>query len=353
MPTDLVRPTITYFAERGVRDGSSPIERFGVDASDATRKFFVPWDERFLAASAILGRSEIEYYVDGGGNSTPTGLKRLVPLRHPDTVVYPFYLWASHITEVKGHQFAGNRVGGDSSIANTFTKAEITVQYESVDYQMFNDSQVTNPATGEAWVWPDDEWVRYTSIGEMTTSTEYITLPGGTIQYCRSTGTAEPHGRPIPFGTGIVKPIMEFKVTWKHIPFAIVSPYGDEFFCPWKRRIWGDGDTIKPYIGSVNKTDFMGYKAGTLLFSNIRLIPKKSPYLVPEWDIEFTFAVDPYKWNYKLFVPTTSVGDNLEWLLAIRPTSGTTTHYAEGSIPDSKCIYNEREFTNLFRVDIV
>lgn len=346
----LVRPTITYFAERGSRDGSSPSESFGAEGSSATRKFFVPWDERFLAATAILGYSQIGY--DG---SAPDGLRRLIPLRHPDTSVFPYYWYAASITNCTGHKFSGKRTGSDSSVANTFDKAELTVQYEQVDYLMFNDSTTVNPVTGDPWTWPTDEWVRYTSIGEMTTSTNYLALPGGTIQYARNPAlplpTAPPHGKPIPFATGIVQPIMEFKLTWKKVPFQIVSPYLGYTANPWKRRIWGDGtNTYLPYIGTVNKTSFLKYPAGTLLFSNIRMIPRKSPYLVPEWDVEFTFAVDPRKWNYKLYVPPKAEADNFEYYLAIRPTSGTTTWYDQGSIPDYKCLYNEREFTELFQV---
>lgn len=340
MSSPLTRPTITYFAERGVRDGSSPSEAFTPDGSPSTRKFFVPWAQRFTAATAILGYTQIGYT-----GSTPDGLRRLLPLRHPDTSVFPYYWWAAGITKVEGHKFTGKRVGSDSSTANTFEKAEITVQYEQVNYYMWDESAVVIPGTSTPWIWPDDEWARYTSIGEIRTSTDYLQLPGGLLYYCRpSPSTDAPHNKPIPFNAGLILPIMEFPVTWKKIPYEIMSPYVDS---PWRDRIWGDG-TNPPYIGTVNKHDFLGYRAGTLLFSGIRLIERKSPFLVPEWDVEFTFAVDPRKWNYKAFIPPKA---DTEWLLVVkRNNDNTITHYAEGSIPDNKTLYNERDFTELFQV---
>lgn len=343
MSSPLVRPTLTKFAERGVRDGSSPTEAFATDGSAATRLFFVKWSERFLAASAILGYADIGYT-----GITPDGLRRLTPLIHPDTTVFPQLWYASAITKVEGHKFTGNRIGSDTSIANTFKWAKIEVQYEQLGYLVIDDTATIVPGTADAFSWPGDEYRRWVSFGEPRTSTDYVTLPGNILKYARSAGTAVPHNRPIPFNVGISLPIMELPVTWHKVPYDIFNPnLSSAISNPWPTRIWGDASTL-PYLGSVNKTTFLNRPPGTLLFSNIRPIPRKSAFLRPEYDIEFTFAFDPHGWNYKAYI---SVGAATEWISVVKESSpGAVTYYAPGSVPDGMSMYNEREFRDLFKV---
>ena len=78
----IVRPTVVKLSERGPRDGSSPVESFGPGAATTQRIFRCEWANRFKAARAILGYSDLEY----NGSGKIIGLRRLTPLRHSRSV---------------------------------------------------------------------------------------------------------------------------------------------------------------------------------------------------------------------------------------------------------------------------
>lgn len=192
-----------------------------------------------------------------------------------------------------------------------------------------------------------NELLRYVSIGDPKASVEYLGLPGGTIKYFRASGTDLPHNTGVAFNIGKVLPIVEFVVTWHKVPYDIYDPSGLILSAPsaWQKRIYGDPATpsAKPFIGTVNKTTFLNYPAGSLLLANVQPIRRFNNIGQSEWDIEFTLAFDTNKWNHKYYSSIDATHEGYQYV-------GRTQYYADGSVPDGQSIYNEREFADLFKV---
>lgn len=304
--------------ERGVRDGSSPEERFELNGAGCTRIFRCDWADRVDVVKFFLGYSAIW---DNAG--TPT-LSRLLPQAHP---LFPSFA-ATKVTSVKGIKWTGNAVGGayqyklDSSQINLFKYAELTIQYEHVDYEMLDDGEIT------------DEQDRYVSRGETTPSAEFLQLPGGAFKYISA--STPPHQTVIPFNVGKILPQEKFILTWRRLPeaaWAIGSNLYD--------RVYDNG-----YLGAINANVFWGRPVGTVLFSGVRPILNRSPLGDGfEWDLEYTFDYDPHGWNHKYYYNPAGTNNGFHFV-------GTgTTIYTATTLPDNYSIYNSRTLENLFAVD--
>lgn len=324
----ITRPTLTKNAERGSRDGTSPRDTWSLDAVGSDIKRFVKWSERFDAIDYYLGHARID--LDGSGD--PLELQRLTPKPHP----YDARLYPTRMEGIYNHKIddLAPYTTVEGEVMNAFEKVEYLIHYERLPYKIKEDDEITY------------EYERYTYIGEERVSTDYVTLPGGGLGYRRSSGSDPPHNQPIPFATGIVLPIIEFPVTWYRLPEELID---FDTPGPWLKRLIGSA-SAKSYLGSVNKYAFKGFQPGTLLFSNYRRIRKPMPVTLNgydpavEWDIEYTFAYDPNKWNFKYY-----------WSLADATNNGwyfisKDSYYASGSIPDGASLYNERNFDDLFDV---
>lgn len=330
----ITRPTLTRFNERGQCDNSTFDERIGVDVNSTRRKVWCAWSERFKAARAFLGYSQLER--DGGG--AVIGLRRLTPLKHPDNtgdyVNGAPYLWASAVGSTP-YKVTGNAGTSavDTSGRSNFQQAQIEIEYANPRYIVKEDADVTSYPAG-------NEWERYTRVEGGTSTSNYIMLPGGTLKYFRSAGAAAPHGLPINYNYGKVLTIQEIKLTWCRLPYDL---YQIGSLSNWAKRIWGVAGT-PPLLGKVNKTSFLGYPAGIVLFSDIRPIIRDSYFDVTEWDFEITLAIDMNGWNYKYYSPAAGASGRGWYKVA------TDSYYAEGSTPDDKSIYNEGALNYIFDV---
>lgn len=335
----ITRPTLTKFNERGQRENATWTEAVAVDGSGSTRRVWLRWGERFLGSRAIVGFSQLEY-----SGLIVTGLRRLTPLPHPDntgnyTTGAP-YLFASGVQSIRPFKVTGNagNSGIDSSGRSNYLNADVEIQYANPRYVVLSEAQMPT--------WPADEWQRFVRIDDSTTTGTYIMLPGGTLKYWRPdvpTPTVRPNGIPINFNFGKVVSVTELKLTWCRLPFALYS-----FAAPtkWQKRIWGYApDAIDSLLGTVNKTAFLGYAPGCLLFSNIKPIPRASIFDITEWDFEITLGIDPNGWNYKYYSSADPSDTARGWYKV-----ASDMYYADGSTPDEKSIYNERELRHIFDV---
>lgn len=345
---EIVRPTTTYYQELGTRDGSARVDFFGMGANGSSREIWCPWVDRYKVARAILGYSQLakENALDP---TEITGLRRLTPLPHPDAQVggsddSPGNMFATQITGIRGHKpLAGVSSTLETDInasakKNVFEKAIFEVKYENIGYQVYKDSEVPS--------WPENEAYRFVEVLEPTPSSSYITLPGGTLNYIRN-GGGGPTGQPINFNVGKIFSTMQFKFLWKRLPYDLFIPGA---FTKWAKRIWGDPDdsSVKPLLGTVNKTASLGFPAGTLLLENIRPIPVRSPfYFIWEWDFEITFNYNPNFWNYLYYFPVSTAGTTYRGFYLV---GAGTTFYANGSVPENYSLYNEREHALIFDV---
>lgn len=190
----------------------------------------------------------------------------------------------------------------------------------------------------EAGDWSIREFERFTRILEPQPSSEYITMPGGTLAFLKS-GGGGPTGK-IAQNVGKIFSTIQYKLLWKRLPFALYSLSNPT---KWQKRIWGS-DTNTPLIGTVNKYEWNGFKAGTLLFENCRPIPVDSMFgYLYEWDFEYTLHLDVNGWNRKYYFPPASSGAGDAGFYFV----GKSTYYDTGSVPDGESIYNERDFSLL------
>jgi hypothetical protein len=352
MPPDpIVRPQVNYLKERKVREHGSPIESLGISDTLATRSVWVPWEQRFIASRAILGYSKLQR--DPGDNSV-VGLNRLTPLPHPDienvdTNATSAYLYATKITEIKPYKPLQGElppaieqsmvVTGGVASRSQFLVADITVQYENPLYEVLEDEDEN---TG----WPNHEYGRFLRFIEANDSVEYITMPGGTLRYIKD-GGGGPTGKTIAFNAGKIFPKQQLKYRWCRLPNDLYSPYYPA--TEWQKRVWGDPATATvPLIGKVNTTTFLGRRAGTMLFENIKPIPNPGMFgQLYEWDFEITIHYDPNGWNNKYFFTSVAadVADRGFYLVG-----AGTTYYTPDLIPPNYSIYNVDDLDKIFDV---
>lgn len=339
----IVRPTLTFYQERGTRDGSANQTQFGMGANSGTRPVWVDWVDRYKAARAIIGYSQLDRLA-----GIIIGLRRLTPLPHPDAETAgsddgPGNMFATRINGIKGYKaLAGTSSTLETAVnagvkKNVFEKAEIEIMYENPGYQVRTEEEIEN--------WPEDEYLRMFEVLEPTPSSSYITLPGGCMNYIRESGTDAPHGLPVNYNVGKVFSTMQLKFMWHRLPYDLFDISNQT---NWAKRIYGDPDNPDeiPLIGTVNKTAWLSFPAGTLLLENVRPIPVKSPfYYIWEWNFEITWNYNPRGWNYLYyFSPAGGAGSGTYFV------GKGTTYYAPGSVPDNTSIYNEREHSLVLNV---
>ena len=387
----IVRPTLTKLAENGTRDGSSQTSTLGLGEVNVKRKLVVLWEEANKAAQHFLGFSRISR--DGMG--LPIRIERLLPISHPDDPA----LIATALSVTTNHHWLSSRGTNialpgsrtnrlpDQSVGSIYDKLMFDVQYERPMYTLLEDSAVL----------PSEEYMRYVDFLEPKPSTEVITLPGYSLNYTLAVGQPKPAifldrtKAAIPGNVPLIQPIRDVYAVWKRLPADFYSFFSTS---PWLDRITGTPNAttpIKPYIGTVNKTQFGSYPAGTLLFTNWEPIRKPAPFVLytgspgsmtwispaVEWDIKFTFRYKPNGHNYiylnDMAIPPPAVSPPPPPpppavpppppppLVPPPPPTLRSGYYyvsrtgvfnTSGNVPDGDSIFNEREFRDLFKVSI-
>jgi hypothetical protein len=336
-----IDPTTLGIKERGQRTFDSPAGSFELNNSTLERHYVVPWANRLSALKFFLG--EVETYDDSGTTKLSRTLPHTADSNFSDVV-------AVKCSRLTGFRWTGTANSGTplspsdpyvwgSGYANVFDQAELTIQYEHVPYYRVTDADRTTEL---------DRWV---SVDEYRPSAEYLTIPGSTMQFYRDPGgaspTAAPNGRGVPYPIGRVMPQTSITLTWHNLPNNVWTP--DSTL--WK-RVFGyesGGSYTPPYIGTANKTAFLGFPAGTLLFENIVPVRNRSPYGSGFWyNLSYQFLYKPYG-HYKLFFSPVSASE-VSYAGFYYVGAVGDSYRTPATVPDFKAQYNAREFADLFKV---
>jgi hypothetical protein len=340
---------MTKIAPDGARDGTH--RRWTIDKNgdvSLTRKFWCLAEDEYKIAEYFLGKTKEQ---DGR-------LRRLLPLTDDKDTTFV----ATGISVNQQHKYTGP-LGADpllpgdrttnpapvtKGVDGGFAKTKFEVRYTRVKYRMAADVESMPPV--------DEEAQRFVELLEPRPASSILTLPGHAMKYVRDAGggTNRPHGNIIPYNIPKIFPQIELPVIWHNLPssmFQFSSP--GEYL---KRYLgWVTGTPVKPYWGKINKYDFLGFRAHTLLLTDWRLVPR--PSLVPEpgylsidWDVHYTWLYDPNRHSYKWFndvSPFTGPSTNQSGFYEVTVDG---VYYAPGSLPDNTGIFDEIDFNDLFKV---
>ncbi len=367
----LARPILSKLAERGVKDGSSQTATLGLAEVTCRRKFTCAWTESADAAKHFLGYARIDR--DAGGE--PVRLRRLLPAPHPDDAA----LVATALTVTANYQWLaarganaaapGSRTNrlADQSVGSSYKKLDFEVQYERPMYDLREDADTSI----------NEEYKRYVDFLEPRPATEVQTLPGHTLSYVLAPGQAAPAvftsgsppataaSLPIPGTVPLIQTLRDIPVVWKRLPADFYS-----FFDPGPavRRLTGDpaaSPPVRPYVGTVNKTAFGPYPAGSLLVHDWKPVRRPAPFVqyapvegggyrwvspAVEWDVEYTFRYRPSLHNFVFLNDLRASGSSAPLRAGYYYASRSKTYYAPGSVPDGDSLFCEREFRDLFKV---
>lgn len=260
---------------RGIREGSHPMEVFGPDGATCERSWFVRWSDRHSFKDWLVGK--VKTYTSGSGDEL---LSRLMPQTHPD---FPNWI-CTKITSITGHQFLDDDADG----MPVYTYAEVKALYEMADVLLLPDTETAS------------ETARYTTFpggpgDEIESTTDYLSMPGGVLNFLTSTGEltppfTPPHMTPIPMGFGFPVIKETFSVTWKRVPYAAFIPTSNLY-----KRVYGDpANGVRPYLGAFNTTTLFDRKIGTCQLINC--VPRLLPDPDGEdwmWNIQYKFSHCP------------------------------------------------------------
>jgi hypothetical protein len=228
-------------------------------------------------------------------------------------------------------------------ISNQWKYFVYTANYERLLYPIKPDSEI---GTGFKW-----EYERNCYETEARLSTDYITLPGGVMQY-RTPDNSQPNGRIIPFNVGRVFPLTEVNFVWARVP--------DEWFRPGTRlyeRIYGTDRFFgalerknRSYVGTVNSREFLGRSPGNLLLTGVTTERRISPLGRIEWNLTFNFAHDVNGHNWKAFYGTQLTDGPNGFYLVLRKDAPYPALPADSNLADGSSLFDINDFRELFWV---
>jgi hypothetical protein len=261
---------------RGIRDGSSPRHTRDPNGSTVQMKFLV--DANYLERFAVYMLGASVKYTDGFGQH----ISRLMPQTFPGKP----QMVAVKIDEATGFQFQQDDTTSKTYPVPTFRDADTTITFQHLPFFLATDAQI---AAG------GNERDRYVQVLPSQHDVSYLNLPGGIMRYIRQSGTAIPHGAPIPFNLGIPIPESTIRRKWFRVPYNLWGENTILF-----GRVFGNLELgTKPYVGTINTVELFGYPPGYLLYLGI----EESLELDPlgddlAWDLT-------HKWLVKHLAPHT------------------------------------------------
>ncbi len=336
--------------ELGTRDGTSPTESHSPGMSQGQRTFLCTWSERGNAAVWFLGDADVNETGNGGPSNNT--ISRLIPQTYPgnEKVI-------ATTINISGHQSVGQSGNANASlgnasdanitITNSYTMAKLEVGYSLELYRAdVTDAQISGGL---------HEYDRYVSIPETRSSAEYLSMPAGMMGYIGISGYA--NGTPtVPFNPGRISPWEEVPIVWHRVPDAAWDATSVASYL--YQRVYGNA-TQPGYIGTVNRAEFFGRAAGTMLFQGVRAVKEASPIGDYggsngwEYRLEYQFTFNPHGWN-RLYYWAREIGNrtaqNGFYLVGTGNAAGAFPFYSAGNVPDNYSLYNERDFAQLFNV---
>lgn len=335
----IVRPTLSYLRERGVRDGSSPRKTLSQSETSFTKRYFVSWSDRYNVVKYFLGDVRISY--DGSIPPEPVRLERLVPLLFPGEE----FAYASRISVLNNHKITGKEsTAFDGAVSAIYDQVEIEVTFEKPKYRILTDASVG----------ADEEFLRYVQFPIMPDMTgQYVQIPSGGLTYVAQGGADPPTDHKVPFQAGMIEPQMKMQFTWMDLPPDILDYYSTIGPLPWWDRMIGT-DSERSYIGTINKTEIFRIPPGKGLLMSVKPMMRSSPVDSSDWDIgarydiqfEFEICPIPGGWNALYFNDVAGFASDYYYVAR----GGSTTYQAPGTVGDNESLYCEREFRDLFKV---
>jgi hypothetical protein len=264
----------------------------------------------YLLGAAVL-------YVNGSGKQR---LSRLMPRADAEDI----HLAVTEV-RVSGIGFKED-VGVDFPIAD-YNLLDLDCTMETVPFDLVPDGEV-------------DEFDRYVQVLPDQPAIQYLNLPGSGMNLKYRTAGGAPDGISIPYNVGF--PFVKNRVMrkWHRVPKKTLDPGS-----PLMNRLVGTpgpGGTL-PYLNSVNKTDFMGYKAGTLVLVGYSPEVFYDP-VAEDWMLNITYSWDLLVNNANyLYYFAGSGGGTSGWYLASRGAYSTTPG-------DTDILFPLREHRDIFVV---
>jgi hypothetical protein len=303
------------YQELGVREGDSPAASLDTETMATTRRLIVDWADIQTAMQQLIGFS----YLDANNK-----LHRYLPQRDWEYKG----LWAGKVTRTQGLGWK-QLYTAEYGAGNSFKKASLDVTFLPRPYRLLDDAELASVG--------GNEFLRYVEI-ETTSDASYLSLPqNGELKW------SEPPGRdvatkPFPGNVGIIVGALTYTLRWHQIP-DLGLPV----------------DTIIGTIGHVNKTDFGDpsnfryfFPKGTALVlgAGWRKVHMFTPDgLQPGWNVEYQVKYAPHGHNrFYDFKCLVSGVKTPGWY----QVTSDGVAYPDGSIPDTKCVFDEIEFKYLF-----
>lgn len=309
---------------RGVEDGSHPSYSLDPKGCSIAARYFVVFDQLDAFIAYMLGAARV--YTDSSDHVT-----RLIPQTFPGKPQF-----AAMAVRTVGHAFVEDDEGTEDAPhlpVPTYEKVEVEVQFEQCFFKLTPDIADN----------PDLEYDRYVELLPSTTETTYLSLPGSTMKYVTESGAGTPNGIPIPYGVGVPETKTHLAYKWWRVPRSAWDPAALTLL--YKRVHGYEAGGIRSYVGTVNKTALKGHDAGTLLFEGVEEEVVPDPV---EGDFCFNLVYKFSKFgpghNNLLWAGNTAESSDRGYFQARK----TGSFEAVGSITDGKCLFDEREFRDLW-----
>lgn len=210
-----------------------------------------------LAVRDILGWSE----------RVKDKLVRHLPMRHP----FWHWMYATKISNVKFLGSQGTTVSSGLGKTHSYTRTNLTVVYSSLPYEVKQDWEIYGDSPGQQAATPNKDILPAAQCGEwgrfvekkFKPLSEYIASDRGDFKFTDS--AAASNGKVIKMGVPrlVHKGLVEWK--WHYVPYE------------WLMNYQGVPTNLMSCVGKVNKYEFAGFPAGTLLLENFDLQPVSLP----------------------------------------------------------------------------
>jgi len=329
---------------RGVKDGSHPTHSRQIGSTTVRRTFFCagPYLESFIAY--MLGGATT--YTDPTENPSVMRISRLLPQAYPGKP----QVVATQIVSARGARAQGIDGAGTPPLP-LYPAWEVEVLYEMVPFDLRTDAQIISQDLVEG--------SRYVQQLPSTVESKYLNLPGGSCIY-RVSGGGAPNGKPVPYSIGIIEPTQIIKYRWNRVPYTAYLPG-----TPLYKRIYGDPESNElPFIGTINKTKFLGRPPGSMKLLGVEedlVFDQLAGYandpnkgLVWNLTYDFEYTARTLGWNSLYYMETTASGNAAAgYYNTVRVANPPVPYYPPGENPDGVSYWNCREFAYLFNVGVV
>ncbi|MBA4192591.1 MAG: hypothetical protein C0467_31875 [Planctomycetaceae bacterium] len=315
-----------------VRQGGFPTFTCGPDGTTIKATYFCKFDEFERFKAYMVGAAKMYF------NAGSRRISRMLPQTWPNKPK----IACIKVDEAHGHKLIGEETDGIP--VPTYERMRVVFTFQQLPYALREDADVLTSGA---------ELNRYVQVMPSVSEVQYLSLPGGVMQYTVEGGTAAspptpaspvPHTKPIPYGLGMPIPTITISRKWHRVP---IDCWGEG--TPLFARVYGDYEIDeKPYVGTVNMTTLFGYPPGYLLYLGVEEEVEYDPLgdelcwsLTHKWSAR---TLAPHNWLYFFSTLSADAGSN-GWYLA---TKRGGTYALQTDLPDETSLFNVRDHSLLF-----